>query len=234
MNDDGERDLLDDYDDTPEDDEAGGSGYRPSDPRRNMSPVRAMLLAGVGLAAVGLVVGVATDFGKVVWFFAAVVWILATLVWLGDSYRTGTSAGKERPLAVPLGAAVVSGLAILLLTFVSFAGSGSSDEPSVRTSGTATRTPSSDDRTPDGSSTSEATDTETPGNGSPTPASTRTRTPTETATRNAGGQTYTVQAGDTLSGIAAQFGVELDALMEANNITDPNTVIVGQELIIPE
>lgn len=233
MNDDGERDLLDDYDDTPEDEEDGG-GRGPSEPRRNMSPVRAMLLAGVGLAAVGLVVGVATDFGKVVWFFAAVVWVLATIVWLGDSYRTGTSAGKERPLAVPLGAAVVSGLAILLLTFVSFAGGGSNDEPSVRSSSTATRTPSSSEETPDGSSTGEATDTETPDDGSPTPGSTRTRTPTETATRGAGGQTYTVKPGDTLSGIAAQFGVTIDAILEANDLTDPNTVVVGQELIIPE
>lgn len=232
MNDDGERDLLDDYDDTPEGEEDGG-GYRPSDPRRNMSPVRVMLLAGVGLAAVGLVVGVATDFGKVVWFFAALVWVLATLVWLGDSYRTGTSAGKERPLAVPLGAAVVSGLAILLLTFVSFAGGGDNDSPSVGNT-LPTRTATADDETPDGGPTDEVTDTETPDTESPTPASTRTRTPTETPTRNGDEQTYTVQAGDTLSAIAAQFDVTIEELMEANDLTDPNTVVVGQELIIPQ
>ncbi len=44
---------------------------------------------------------------------------------------------------------------------------------------------------------------------------------------------YVVQPGDTLLSIALEFGVELDELMAANNITDPNTIRVGQELVIP-
>jgi lysozyme len=45
--------------------------------------------------------------------------------------------------------------------------------------------------------------------------------------------TYTVQPGDTLSGIAAHFDVTTDALAEANNITNPNLIEVGQVLTIP-
>ncbi len=47
--------------------------------------------------------------------------------------------------------------------------------------------------------------------------------------------TYTVQPGDTLSGIALQHGTTVDALMEANpEIVDPNLIIVGQQLQVPE
>lgn len=44
---------------------------------------------------------------------------------------------------------------------------------------------------------------------------------------------YVVQAGDSLSGIAERFNVSLDAIMEANNITDPDSLREGQELVIP-
>ncbi len=47
------------------------------------------------------------------------------------------------------------------------------------------------------------------------------------------GPVYIVQSGDTLSSIAARFNVDLNALMQANNITDPNLLAVGQELTIP-
>lgn len=44
---------------------------------------------------------------------------------------------------------------------------------------------------------------------------------------------YTVRAGDTLSGIAAMFGLTVDELVRHNNITDPNTLAEGQVLTIP-
>ena len=45
-------------------------------------------------------------------------------------------------------------------------------------------------------------------------------------------QTYTVQSGDTLSGIAAKFGTTTSQLVEWNNIADPNKIYVGQVLIV--
>ena len=48
-----------------------------------------------------------------------------------------------------------------------------------------------------------------------------------------GGQTYTVRPGDTLSQIAAWYGVSVGSLMSANGITNPNFIYVGQMLIIP-
>lgn len=45
--------------------------------------------------------------------------------------------------------------------------------------------------------------------------------------------TYVVQVGDTLSLVAQSVGVDLVDLMEANGLTDPNLVEVGQVLVIP-
>ena len=45
--------------------------------------------------------------------------------------------------------------------------------------------------------------------------------------------TYAVQPGDTLSKIAARFGVTVAAIVEANDIKDPNKIEVGQVLVIP-
>lgn len=46
---------------------------------------------------------------------------------------------------------------------------------------------------------------------------------------------YTVKAGDTLSKIAKQFGVSLDALIEANKatITNPDRINIGDQIVIP-
>lgn len=43
-------------------------------------------------------------------------------------------------------------------------------------------------------------------------------------------RTYTVQAGDTLSAIAENFGVTVDSLVEINNIGNPDLIYVGQVL----
>jgi LysM repeat protein/ribosomal 30S subunit maturation factor RimM len=45
--------------------------------------------------------------------------------------------------------------------------------------------------------------------------------------------TVTVELGDTLTQIAEQFGVPLQALIEANNITNPDLIEEGDELIVP-
>jgi LasA protease len=46
-------------------------------------------------------------------------------------------------------------------------------------------------------------------------------------------QVYTVVAGDTLSAIARRFGCDLQALIAANQLADPNALRVGQQLRIP-
>jgi LasA protease len=46
-------------------------------------------------------------------------------------------------------------------------------------------------------------------------------------------QVYFVQAGDTLYGIATRFGCNLDELIRANGISDPNALQIGQQLNIP-
>ena len=47
-------------------------------------------------------------------------------------------------------------------------------------------------------------------------------------------QEYTVQPGDTLSGIAAANGVSVDTLMQINNLANPDQLEVGQVIRLPE
>lgn len=48
-----------------------------------------------------------------------------------------------------------------------------------------------------------------------------------------GPTSYVVQPGDTLTSIADRFDVSLEDLMRANDLSDPDYVQVGQQLIIP-
>ncbi len=63
-------------------------------------------------------------------------------------------------------------------------------------------------------------------------------TATQTATSTAPAPklvTYTVESGDTLGGIAAQFDVSIDDLVKANELSGTNAILqIGQELIIPQ
>ncbi len=45
--------------------------------------------------------------------------------------------------------------------------------------------------------------------------------------------TYVVQPGDTLSVIASNYDVSIEALAEANGIVDVNAIAPGEELVIP-
>lgn len=56
---------------------------------------------------------------------------------------------------------------------------------------------------------------------------------TPNAPNPSGRTTYTVQAGDTLAEIAAEYGVDLDELAEANDITNIDRIEVGDVLVIP-
>jgi LysM repeat protein len=44
---------------------------------------------------------------------------------------------------------------------------------------------------------------------------------------------YVVKHGDTLSSIAAQFGVTVQAIVDLNHLDNPNHIEVGQVLLIP-
>jgi len=48
-----------------------------------------------------------------------------------------------------------------------------------------------------------------------------------------GGNTYVVQPGDTLYSIAVRFGTTVQALMVANNLSNPHLIYVGQTLKVP-
>ncbi len=58
--------------------------------------------------------------------------------------------------------------------------------------------------------------------------------PQPAAAQESTARIYIVQPGDSLSTIAAEFNISVNDLLLANNITDPNLLAAGQELIIPE
>ncbi len=60
-----------------------------------------------------------------------------------------------------------------------------------------------------------------------------TNIPSQNAIPTPTDETYVVQPGDTLSGIAAQFGVQLQTLLRINQIADPNILEVGQVITLP-
>jgi LysM repeat protein len=107
------------------------------------------------------------------------------------------------------------------------------------------------DATPSASTRAEPTGTPRP---TALPSATRTPEPTATPTRTASAsptaaptitpsvapaatpppaQTYVVQEGDTLGAIAQRFGTTVQAIQAANDIPDPNEILIGQVLVIP-
>lgn len=68
----------------------------------------------------------------------------------------------------------------------------------------------------------------------PTAIPTATRRPLPTPTPVPTSAVYIVQKNDTLRSIAEKFGVTVDAIVELNQLDDPNMLVVGQRLIIPQ
>ena len=104
--------------------------------------------------------------------------------------------------------------------------------PSATPSPTTTGTPSAT-----ASATSSATPSET-ASATPTSSAIWTPTPTETAagcvvSAPEGWSSYRIQAGDTLSALAARAGVTVDRIMQVNCLTDIRLIVVGQQLFLP-
>lgn len=60
-----------------------------------------------------------------------------------------------------------------------------------------------------------------------------TETGSTTASTSEGAGTYTVQQGDTLSQIAQRFDTTVQELVRLNNLANPDSISVGQELVVP-
>lgn len=128
-----------------------------------------------------------------------------------DAYRKR----RERTIPLLLGGVAVVLLAVgLFLVVLWLTGDGSPTLPALFAS-----------RTPTPSTTPSPTMTLTP-------TITLTPAPTETGTP-AGPVTYVVEAGDTLSSIAEQFGVEVLLIMSFNGLASADQIFVGQTLLIP-
>lgn len=82
------------------------------------------------------------------------------------------------------------------------------------------------------SDTPVPSETPTPLPPTATPTITLTLPPSDTPTPE-GPLSYIVEEGDTLFSISQQFGVSMDALITANNLSAPDDILVGAELIIP-
>ena len=67
----------------------------------------------------------------------------------------------------------------------------------------------------------------------PSGAPRRTPTPAPTVQVTPAPFTYVVQPGDHLINIANQFSVDIQDVMDLNNITNPNKIFVGEQLLIP-
>ena len=67
----------------------------------------------------------------------------------------------------------------------------------------------------------------------PPPKANPTATPTPMPAWPATPRVHVVVPGDTLTAIAAHYGVPVSAIQEANGIPDPGLIIVGQHLVIP-
>ncbi len=72
------------------------------------------------------------------------------------------------------------------------------------------------------------------GSSTPAPAATKPATkPASSAPAPARSGSYTIKAGDTLSGIAARNGVRLSDVLSANRLTMSSIIYPGQKLVIP-
>jgi LysM repeat protein len=127
--------------------------------------------------------------------------------------------GTQNPAVLPVVTASVEAISPTPAPSPSATGAPASDEPSVSPPASAGASAS-----PSGAPSPSATASP---RSSPTSAP-RSPTPSPSPTTR-----YTVQSGDTLSGIAAKFGITVTALKRANKIGSSNLIHTGQVLVIP-
>jgi len=156
-----------------------------------------------------------------------VVVILATMAAIGyglafltaELARPGIVAGGASQSAGVVGASIPALSAPAATVFAAPSGGGSATPPA----------------TPPGSGGSSSAATPAAADGA-SPGSSGSGAPSASGVGpgpSASARAYVVARGDTLAGIAARFGVTLQALAQANGIANPNLIYVGQQLAIP-
>jgi LysM repeat protein len=140
-----------------------------------------------------------------------------------EAYRRKRQGPRSSSLLMLLTVMVVIiGAAVVVVWLI---GDNSPLKPKPTSTPTITPTPTF---TSTSTATTTPTITLTPTEMPPT----ETSLPTETATLS-GPSWYVVQEGDTMSGIALKFGIDLIVLLNLNPGIDPNTIKVGDKIIIP-
>ena len=142
---------------------------------------------------------------------------LAGRIGLESGFRPGGS-GRRRIGAIPRVLVVVAVIALVAALAWRFAGSASSG-PELTTGASSAASPTVSQSVAASASGSAAPSSPPSGTPSPSPITTN--------------RTHVVLPGETLSSIAARYGVTLKAIELANHITDPNLIHAGERLIIP-
>lgn len=138
-----------------------------------------------------------------------------------------TPGGLQRP-----GRVALTGASVLVLLGAAAAAASTNGFGLLPVSSLATQEP-----TPSPSPTTRPTVAPSPtpvATPSPTAAATATPRPaTPKPSPKATTRTYVVRPGDSLSSIAAAFGISVEQLSAANHLSDPNQLSIGQVLVIP-
>jgi LysM repeat protein len=162
------------------------------------------------------------------------LFILALLVLIAALVAGMTGCTKQKPVIAE---------ATATETLVVEAGATTTPSPPATVIGVTEATPTQVAGIPPLTPTPEAGEEATPTGPSPSPTPTFAVTPAAAATVPVPTPTvvpgaevtyYTVQRGDTLSSIARRFNTTVEAILQANNIANPNYIYAGQSLVIPE